>query len=382
MPLIIEPYRVDVPDAVIVDLRERLERTRFPNQVRGTGWDMGTELGYLRELLDYWRDDFDWLAVEARLNALGNFVTEVDGQRVHFLHVRSPEPDALPVVISHGWPGSVVEFLDVIGPLTDPRAHGGDPADAFHVVAPSLPGYGFSGPTSEPGWTTRRMAGAFAQIMAELGYDRYGAQGGDWGSLVSANLADVDAAHVCGLHLNFVVTRVVPDEIGSLTTEEQANLVAMQEFRRTGAGYQEIQGTKPQSLGYGLEDSPSGLAAWIVEKFRAWSDCDGDVERSFTKDQLLANVMLYWVTGTITSSARLYYETRRSGTASIPSDFIGVPTGVAVFPGELTKMPRRWVEQHYNVTHWREQPRGGHFAAMEVPDVYVDELRTFFRTVR
>jgi microsomal epoxide hydrolase len=226
------------------------------------------------------------------------------------------------------------------------------------------------------------MAGAFAQIMAELGYDRYGAQGGDWGSLVSANLADVDAAHVCGLHLNFVVTRVVPDEIGSLTTEEQANLVAMQEFRRTGAGYQEIQGTKPQSLGYGLEDSPSGLAAWIVEKFRAWSDCDGDVERSFTKDQLLANVMLYWVTGTITSSARLYYETRRSGTASIPSDFIGVPTGVAVFPGELTKMPRRWVEQHYNVTHWREQPRGGHFAAMEVPDVYVDELRTFFRTVR
>ncbi|HZP28924.1 MAG TPA: epoxide hydrolase, partial [Acidimicrobiia bacterium] len=222
--LTIEPFRAEVADAVLVDLRERIARTRLPNQVAGAGWDQGTELGYLQELLAYWRDTFDWRAVEARLNAAGQFVTEVEGQPIHFLHVRSPEPDALPLVVSHGWPGSVVEFLDVIGPLTDPRAHGGDPADAFHVVAPSLPGYGYSGPTSEPGWTTRRMAGAFARIMAELGYERYGAQGGDWGSLVSANLADLDAAHVCGLHLNFVVTRVRRDEIASLTPEEQANL--------------------------------------------------------------------------------------------------------------------------------------------------------------
>jgi epoxide hydrolase len=378
----IEPFRVDVPDAVLADLRERIGRTRFPNQVAGAGWDAGTELTYLQQLLAYWRDEFDWRAVESRLNSLGQSVTEVDGQRIHFLHVRSPEPDALPLIVSHGWPGSVVEFLDVLGPLTDPRAYGGDASDAFHVVAPSLPGYGFSGPTSEPGWTTRRMAGAFAQIMAGLGYGRYGAQGGDWGSLVSANLADLDAAHVCGLHLNFVVTRVHPDEIPSLTPQEQANLVAMNEFRRTGTGYQEIQGTKPQSLGYGLEDSPAGLAAWIVEKFRAWSDCGGDVERSFTKDQLLANVTLYWVTGTITSSTRLYYETRRGGAASVPERFVEAPTGIAVFPGEVTKMPRRWVEERYRVTHWREQPRGGHFAAMEVPDVYVDEVRTFFRTVR
>jgi microsomal epoxide hydrolase len=380
--LSIEPFDADVPEAVLADLRDRLARTRFPNQIAGAGWEQGTELGYLQELLEYWRDGFDWRAVEARLNGFGQFVTEVDGQRIHFLHVRSPEPDALPLVVSHGWPGSVVEFLDVLGPLADPRAHGGDPGDAFHVVAPSLPGYGYSGPTSEPGWTARRMAEAFARIMAELGYDRYGAQGGDWGSLVSANLADVDPDHVCGLHLNFVVTRVRPDEIAELTPEEQAGLAAMREFRRTGAGYQEIQGTKPQSLGYGLEDSPAGLAAWIVEKFRAWSDCGGDVERSFTKDQLLANITLYWVTQTIKSSARLYYETRRIGRAANPHGYVGVPTGIAVFPGEVTKVPRRWVEQDYNVTHWREQPRGGHFAAMEVPDVYVDELRTFFRTVR
>ena len=382
MALTIEPFRADVPDAVIADLRDRLARTRFPNQVAGAGWDQGTELGYLQELVAYWRDSFDWRAVEARLDAVGQYVTEVAGQRIHFLHARSPEPDALPLILSHGWPGSVVEFLDAVGPLTDPRTHGGDPADAFHVVAPSLPGYGFSGPTTERGWTTRRMAAAFARIMAALGYDRYGAQGGDWGSLVSANLADLDSAHVCGLHLNFVVSRVFPDEIPSLSAAEQAALAELQQWRRTGMGYQEIQGTKPQSLGYGLEDSPAGLAAWIVEKFRAWSDCDGDVERSFTKDQLLANVMLYWVTGTITSSTRLYYETRQSGTASVPEDFVAVPTGIAQFPGEVTKFPRRWIERRYNVTHWREQPRGGHFAAMEVPDVYVDEVRTFFRTVR
>ena len=378
----IEPFRVEVAEAVLVDLAQRLDRARLPNQVEGAGWDQGTELGYLESLLDHWRTAYDWRAHEARLNEHEHFLTEVDEQRIHFVHARSPEPGALPLVLSHGWPGSVVEFLDVIGPLTDPARFGGDPADAFHVVAPSLPGYGFSGPTHERGWTPRRMAGAFAGIMAELGYDRYGAQGGDWGSLVSANLADLDRGHVCGLHLNFVVVPFPKDaDLAALTADEQAALARMQEFRQTGAGYQEIQGTKPQSLGYGLEDSPVGLAAWIVEKFRAWSDCDGDVERSFTKDQLLTNVMVYWVTRTATSSTRLYYEMRQAGRSALP-EAIEVPTGVAEYPGEITHLPRAWVEARYPVTYWNALPRGGHFAAMEVPDLYVDDVRAFFRTVR
>jgi microsomal epoxide hydrolase len=378
----LQPFTVDVPEAVLDDLRSRLERTRFPNEIAGVGWEQGTELAYQRELLDYWRTTYDWRAHEARLNGWPHHTTAVDGQRIHFIHARSPEPGALPLILTHGWPGSIVEFLDVLGPLTDPAAHGGDPSDAFHVVAPSLPGYGYSGPTSEPGWNPRRIAAAWAQIMGALGYDRYGAQGGDWGSIVSANLADVDRDHVAGLHLNFVaVPRPRDEDPADLTDAEQAGLARMHEWRRTGAGYQEIQGTKPQTLGYALEDSPAGLAAWIVEKFRAWSDCDGDIERSFTKDQLLTNVMVYWTTATATSSTRLYYEMRQAGRATIP-DRVEVPTGIANYPGEITTSPRRWVEQRYNVTHWSEPARGGHFAAMEVPDLFVDDVRSFFRTVR
>ncbi len=342
---------------------------------------MGTELGYLETLLAYWKDAFDWRAQEARFNAFEPTATEVDGQRIHFLHARSPEPNALPLLISHGWPGSVTEFLDVLGPLSDPRAHGGDPADAFHVVAPSLPGYGFSGPTQEQGWHPRRMAEAFTQIMWDLGYDRYGAQGGDWGSIVSQNVADLDPEHVCGLHLNFI-TVPRPKDAPDPTPEEQQDREAVIAFRTTGAGYQEIQGTKPQTLGYALEDSPSGLCAWIVEKFTAWTDCDGDVEREFNKDQLLTNITVYWATATATSSARLYYEMRQAGRSAIPSAYVGVPTGVANYPGEVTRTPRSWAEHRYNITHWSEQPHGGHFAAMQVPDLFVADVREFFRTVR
>ena len=381
MALEIRPFGVDVPDDALEDLRDRISRTRLPNQVDGIGWEQGTELGYLEELLAYWRDGFDWRATEARLNAFEHGVTEVDGQPIHFVHARSQEPDALPLLLTHGWPGSVIEFLDVLGPLSDPRAHGGDARDAFHVVAPSLPGYGFSGPTRERGWTTRRMAGAFAEIMGTLGYTRFGAQGGDWGSLVSANLADLVPDRVAGLHLNFVV---VPkgDDVPPLTEQEERDLAQLLEWRLDGAGYQEIQGTRAQTLGYALEDSPAGLAAWIVEKFRSWSDCDGDVERSFTKDQLLANITLYWVTRTATSSTRLYWETRHTGRSSLPQSYVAVPTGIARYPAEITRTPRAWVERRYNVTHWVEQPRGGHFAAMEVPDLFVDDLRTFFSSLR
>ena len=372
-----------VPEEVLDDLHARLAQARLPNAIDGIGWEQGTDLAYLEELLGYWRDDFDWRAQEARFNALEHVATEIDGQRIHAIHARSPEPDALPLVITHGWPGSVVEFLDVIGPLSDPRAHGGDAGDAFHVVCPSLPGFGFSGPTHEPGWHPRRIARAWADCMSELGYERYGAQGGDWGSIVSANLAGLRPDAVVGLHLNFVTVRPVggPDT-APITPDEEAALTRLRAWMRTGAGYQEIQGTRPQTLGYGLEDSPAGLCAWIVEKFRSWSDCDGDVERSFTKDQLLTNVMVYWITRTATSSARIYWEMRQARKDAIPQGRIEVPTGIANFPAEITRMPRAWVEDRYNVTHWTEPDRGGHFAAMEVPDVFVDDVRAFFRSVR
>jgi pimeloyl-ACP methyl ester carboxylesterase len=378
----VAPFRIDVADAVLDDLRDRLARTRLPNQIDGIDWDQGTELGYLTELLAYWRDSYDWRAEEARLNAFEHVVTESDGQRIHAIHARSPEPDALPVLLVHGWPGSVAEFRDVIGPLTDPRAHGGDPRDAMHVVAPSLPGFAFSGPTSTAGWHPRRIAAAFVELMGALGYERYGAQGGDWGSVVTTNVADLRPDAVVGLHLNFVTVRSMKgDDAPALTAAEQADLARLVEWRRDGAGYQEIQGTKPQSLGYALEDSPVGLCAWIVEKFRTWSDCDGDVERSFTKDQLLTNVMLYWVTGTATSAARIYWEMRQARSDAMPDGRIDVPTGIANFPAEITRFPRSWVEARYNVTHWTNPPRGGHFAAMEVPEEFVDDVRAFFRTV-
>ncbi len=374
-----ERFQVGIADDDVADLRRRLAATRWPDPAPAEDWEQGTDLAYLRELVDYWRADFDWRVQERRLNDLDHFVTEIDGQRVHFVHARSRHPGALPLVLSHGWPGSIIEFLDVFGPLTDPP----DPADAFHVVAPSLPGYGFFGPVSEPGWHPRRIADAFTALMARLGYARYGVQGGDWGSIVSQNMADLAPDRVAGLHVNFVsVPRPRRDRDRELDPEERASMDRLAAFQATGAGYSAIQSTKPQTLGYALDDSPTGVAAWIVEKFRAWSDCGGDVERSFTKDQLLTNVALYWFTRTATSSARLYYEMRRAGRAALPQAQVDVPTAVANYPGEIGRVPRRWVEHRFRVTHWVDQPRGGHFAAMEVPDLFVDDLRSFFRTVR
>jgi pimeloyl-ACP methyl ester carboxylesterase len=374
-----DPFRVAVPEPDLADLGARLAAARFPNEVRDGGWEYGTDLGYLRELVGYWQDSFDWRAQEERLNSVEQFTTSIDGQRIHFLHRRSALPGALPLLLVHGWPGSVLEFLDSIPGLTAPE----DPADAFDVVVPSLPGYGFSGPTSEPGWHPRRMAAAFARLMESLGYERYGVQGGDWGSIVVANLADLEPDRVAGLHVNFLTApRPAGDRTAALPPEEQADIEAMRRWQERESGYSAIQGTKPQTVGYALEDSPVGLAAWIVEKFRAWSDCGGDVERSFTKDQLLANVCVYWFTRTATSSARLYFEMRRAGAGAVPQAPVRVPTGVANYPGEVTKVPRAWAERRYNITHWVDMPRGGHFAAMEVPDLFVGDVRAFFRTVR
>jgi epoxide hydrolase len=373
----IEPFRVAVDDAVLDDLRSRLVSARLPDQIEGTGWEYGIPTGYLRTLVEYWRDEYDWRAQEARINELANFRTTIDGQSVHFVHARSPHADAFPLLLVHGWPGSIVEFLDVIPRLTRPEAYGGDARDAFHVVVPSLPGYGFSEPPRTRGWDVPRIARAFIELMQRLEYRRYGAQGGDWGAQVATRIGGLDPAHCAAIHLNMpIADRPVGDV--ALTAEDKADLAAMQRFGREESGYALEQGTKPQTLGVALGDSPAGLLAWIVEKFRAWSDCDGDPENVFTRDQLITNVMIYWITRTITSSARLYWEHAKSAE---PSQYVGVPTGVARYPKEVVRYPRSWVERAYNVTHWADMPRGGHFAAMEQPELFVDDVRTFFRTV-
>jgi microsomal epoxide hydrolase len=376
----IERFEVRVPDAVLDDLRARLARTRWPDQIEGAEWDYGSELSYVKELCAYWKDKFDWRRVEEQLNRYEHGTTTVDGQRLHFLHARSEHPDALPLVVTHGWPGSVLEFTKILGPLTDPTAHGGDARDAFHVVCPSMPGYGFSGPTRKRGWDVQRIAEAEIELMRRLGYARYGAQGGDWGAIITTQIGRLDPAHCAGIHVNMAIALPVPD--APMSEQEQRWVAELQQFQANETGYQQIQGTKPQTLGYGLTDSPAGLCAWIVEKFRTWSDCGGDVESVFTKDELLANVTLYWVTGTINSSVRLYYESMKSGRIGVTQGRIEVPTGIAIFPKELYKPPRAWPQKAYNVKQFSVFERGGHFAAMEQPEALVGDVRAFFRTLR
>ncbi|GAA2431871.1 epoxide hydrolase family protein [Streptomyces macrosporus] len=377
----VEDFRIVVPEAVLEDLRARLERTRWPWTTPAVGWGRGVPVDYLRELVRYWRDGYDWRAWEARLNAFAQGVTDLDGQRVHFLHVRSPEPDALPLLLTHGWPGSVVEFVEVVGPLTDPRAHGADPSDAFHVVAPSLPGFGFSAPLAGPGWHYGRIARAWAGLMARLGYRRYGAAGGDAGSVVSPEVGRVAPGRVVGVHLHggLAFPRLGPTDVDRLTAAERARLAAAERLRREGTGYAELQSTRPQTPGYALTDSPVGQLAWIVEKFREWTDPGrGLPEEAVDRDLLLTNVTLYWVTGTGASSAHLYYEERVAERGVGPPS--GVPTGVAVFPGDPAI--RRVVEREHRVVRWSEFGRGGHFAALEAPDLLVADVRAFFRPLR
>jgi microsomal epoxide hydrolase len=378
-----ERLRISVPEEKLDDLRSRLRATRWPDAIPESRWDYGTDLSYLQDLCAYWADGFDWRRAEARLDAWEHFVTVVDGERLHYLHAPSPHPGAMPLLLTHGWPGSVAEFLGVLGPLTDPPAYGGDAADAFTVVAPSIPGYGWSGPTRQRGWDIRRVAGALATLMAELGYERYGAQGGDWGAIATAHLGALDGEHLVGLHLNMAnAPRPRGFDDASLTAEEQRDLDEMREFRRQEAGYQAIQGTKPQSLAYALNDSPAGLAGWVVEKFRAWSDCGGDVESAISRDDLLTNLTVYWVTATAGSSARLYRETFAAGQPVMPAGRVAVPTAVARFPREIYRPPRRWVEEAFDLRRWTVMPRGGHFAALEQPQLLVDDVRAFFRQLR
>jgi pimeloyl-ACP methyl ester carboxylesterase len=375
----ITPFRVHATDHQLEDLRNRLHQTRWPEAETVDDWSQGIPLAYMQELCGSWADEYDWRAREARINSFPQFRTEIDGLGIHFVHARSPHDDAFPIVLTHGWPGSVVEFLDVIGPLTDPTAHGGNASDAFHVVCPSLPGYGFSDKPDRAGWNVERIARAWVELMARLGYDRYGAQGGDWGSLVTTAVGDTDPDHVAGIHLNGPIALPDKTTFDDLTPSEQDALADRADHRERGTGYSTQQSTRPQTLGYGLADSPAGQCAWIVEKFWAWTDNDGHPEDALSRDQMLDNVTLYWLTGTGASSARLYWESFRGPRL----DPVDTPTGCSIFPGEIIRLSRRWCEKRFSdIRYWNDLDRGGHFAAFEEPDLFTDELRAFFRLVR
>jgi len=380
------PFRVNVPDADLADLRERLRRTRWPEPETTGDWSQGAPLGYVRDLCSYWADGYDWRACEARLNALPQYRTDIDGIAVHFLYARSPRPDALPLIMTHGWPGSVVEFLKVIRPLTDPAAYGGDPADAFHVVCPSLPGYGFSGKPASPGWGVEKIAAAWAELMARLGHTRYGAQGGDWGTSVSTVLGQRDRDHVAGIHLSPPLAPPDPATFDDLTERERSALAALEHSAEWDSGYSKEHSTRPQTIGYALVDSPAALCAWIVEKFWSWTDHDGDLETVLTRDELLDNLMLYWLPGNGASAARLYWESIRQVNQWISgqsSEVVDVPAGCSIFPKELQRPSRRWAARRFtDIRYWNEPAKGGHFAAFEQPELFVSEVRSFFRLVR
>ena len=373
------PFRIEIPEADLDDLRERLRRTRWPDEETVDDWSQGIPLSYTRDLCQYWLEQYDWRACEASLNQFPQFRTSIDGLDIHFLHVRSPQADALPLVLTHGWPGSIIEFRKVIGPLTDPVAHGGDAADAFHVICPSLPGFGFSGKPASPGWGIEHIADAWDELMTRLGYARYGAQGGDWGSGVTVQLGIRHPDDVLGIHLNMVGARPDPATMDDLTDQEKDALAAMKHYQDWDSGYSKQQSTRPQSVGYGLVDSPAGLCAWIVEKFWSWTDSDGDPANVLTRDEMLDNVMLYWLPGTGASSARLYWESF----GKLLGGTVQVPVGCSIFPKEIVRPSRRWAEKAYpDLRYWNELPKGGHFAAFEQPATFVDEVRAAFRTVR
>ena len=377
------PYRVEIPQADLDDLHRRLAQTRWPDELPGVGWSRGVPLAYLKDLAEHWRTGYDWRKHEAALNEHPQYTTAIQGQTVHFLHLRSSSPEAVPLLLLHGWPGSVVEFLDVVGPLTDPAGHGGEVADAFHLVVPSLPGHGFSGPLDQPGWTDGRAAGALAELMARLGYDRYGVQGGDVGAFIAQQLGRLDREHVIAVHLNAMTTFPSgdPAAMAALTEAEQRRLALFKHWQDDLMGYMQLQGTRPQTIAYALTDSPAGQLAWIVEKFKDWTDPAAELpEDAVDRERLLTNVGIYWFTGTACSSANSYYERFHDPGMWAPKERSQAPTGVAVFPTDVAI--RRFAERTDTIVHWSEFDRGGHFAAMEASDLLVGDVRAFLRGLR
>src|ERR687896_407063 len=382
----VRPFSVEISQADLDDLNDRLARARFPDELPGVGWDYGVPLGYVKELTEYWRDGYDWREWEARLNGFPQFTTTIDGQNIHFLHVRSPEPGALPLIISHGYPSSVVEFLSILGPLTDPRAHGGDPVDAFHVVAPSLPSYGFSVPVHQTGWDMPRITRAWAELMGRLGYERYGAHGGDIGAGITGMLASIEPKHVVGAHVNsdptsfIILGAEIPIDTSSLSEVEREHVERLQQhFQGEGKGYLLLQSTRPQTLAYSLTDSPVGQLAWIVEKFKEWTNPAAALpDDAVDRDQLLTNVSIYWFTDTGGSSARFYYEGAHNRLDWLtPST---APQGWAVF--NTDPIMRHLMNPEGRIAHFSEFEEGGHFPAMEAPDLLVGDVRAFFRRLR
>lgn len=379
----LRPFTVNIDDAVLGDLQQRLKNTRWPEQETCEGWSQGMPLAYTQELANYWASGYDWRRFEKKLNSWPQFTTTIDGIDIHFIHRKSPHANALPLIISHGWPGSIVEFHKVIDALADPTAHGGSAADAFHVVAPCLPGYGFSGKPTHTGTSVEKIGRMWGTLMARLGYSRYVAQGGDWGSMITQSMGMTETQHCAAIHINMPIVAPDPDTMAELTPMEQAALVDMGTYMEKGSGYSKQQSTFPQTLGYGLADSPVGQMAWVVEKFYMWTDCEANgtrhPENVLTRDELLDNVMMYWLNNTAASSARLYWES-----FSQPNmDLITMPVGCSIFPKEIFRCSRRWAQKRFtNLIHWNELERGGHFAALEQPELFLGELRTCFRSLR
>ncbi|MGY1990000.1 epoxide hydrolase family protein [Mycolicibacterium fortuitum] len=365
----INPFRIAIPDADLDDLKARLNRVRWPEPECVEDWTQGIPLEYTKELAAYWANDYDWRTRETALNRFNHFTTEIDGLNIHFIHQRSEREDAFPLLITHGWPGSIVEFHKVIEPLTEA---------GFDVVCPSLPGYGFSGKPSTTGWGIEKIARAWDELMTRLGYERYGAQGGDWGAAVTTQIGR-NVGSCVGIHVNMPIAQPPADGMGEMTEDLQKALARIDYYRKWDSGYMKQQSTRPQTLGYGLVDSPVGQLAWIVEKFWSWMDCDGNPENVVSKDEMLDNVMLYWLTASAASSARLYWESHNTWGGG---EYVSLPTGIASFPLEILRAPRSWCETGYNVTHFTTMPRGGHFAAFEQPELFVEDVTTFFNTVR
>jgi pimeloyl-ACP methyl ester carboxylesterase len=375
----ITPFTLAIPQGELDDLKRRLAATRFPERETVDDWSQGAPLSHVRALVDHWRDGYDWRRCEAMLNGFGQYKTEIDGLGIHFLHIRSPHAGALPLVLSHGWPGSVIEFHKVIGPLTDPVAHGGKAEDAFDLVIPSLPGFGFSDKPGRTGWGVLRIAKAWALLMQRLGYQRYVAQGGDWGAAITTGMGVIRPAALAAIHVNLPL--VMPEgPYENLTEGEAAMLAQMQYYDQWDSGYSKQQMTRPQTVGYGLADSPAGQAAWIYEKFWAWTDCQGDPLNALGRDEMLDNIMLYWLPNTAASSARLYWESFAGGFGATK---LNLPVGCSIYPKEIYRAPRSWAERCIsNLIHWNELDRGGHFAAFEQPELFVRELRDCFRKIR
>ncbi len=376
-----QPFRIEIPEQELNDLNLRLRQARWPDQI-GDPWDYGTDLTYLRELCDYWAHTFDWRAQETKLNAFDQAFVDIDGQTVHCIHQRSTHANAKALLLTHGWPGSFIEFRHMIEPLTQPELHGGDAADAFHVICPSIPGYGFSPAPTRPGFQPKACAHLFAGLMHTLGYDEYFAQGGDMGAAITTWLGALDIPAIRGIHLNLVFVRPPKaNPMENVSDAEQTTFFARQEYMRSETGYQQIQGTKPHSLGYGLNDSPIGLAAWIGEKFHRWSQHDGDPTQAIDVDDLLTNISIYWFTQTITASMRMYYESRHYQERPFPKR-VETPTAVANFPGELSLPPKAWVAAQFNLQRFTHLAKGGHFAALEAPELLTQDIREAFRELR